>query len=79
MKEFLESFGVIVVKTGGLALLVVYPLIPVIILYAGLQAVGRSLWSAGTRRKRRAYYDKILAPPRRPGDEFYRESARMLR
>lgn len=79
MKDFLESFGAIVVKTGGLALLVLYPLIPVIILYAGLQAVGRSLWSAGSRRKRQARCNRILSAPRRPGDEFYRESARMLK
>ena len=79
MKDFLESLGAVVVKTGGLALLVIYPLIPVIILYAGLQAAGRSLWSAGSRRKRRAYCKRILDAPRRPGDEFYRESARMLK
>ena len=73
MKEFLESFGVIVVKTGGLALLVAYPLIPFLLAYAGLQAVGRSLWSSGTRRKRRELADEILSAPRFDGDEFYRD------
>ena len=73
MKESLESFGVIVVKTGGLALLVVYPLIPFLLLYAGLQAVGRSLWSSGTRKKRARLAAEILAAPRFDGDEFYRD------
>ena len=79
MKEQLESFGVIVIKTGGLALLVVYPLIPLLLLYAGLQVVGRSLWSSGTRRKRKAFLQQILDAPRKPGDEYYREIARQLK
>ena len=79
MKEQLESFGVIVVKTGGLALLVVYPLIPLLLLYAGLQAAGRSLWSSGTRRKQQEFFQKILDAPEKPGDEYYREIARRLK
>ena len=73
MKEFLESFGVIVTKTGGVALLVVYPLIPFLIAYAGLQAVGRSLWSSGTRRRRRKLASGIMSAPRFAGDDFYRD------
>ena len=79
MKELLESFGVIVIKTGGLALLVVYPLLPLLLLYAGLQAAGRSLWSSGTRRKRQEFLQQILDAPRKPGDEYYREIARQLK
>ena len=73
MKEFLESFGVIVIKTGGVALLVIYPLLPFLIAYAGLQAVGRSLWSSGTRRKRRRLASEIMSAPRFAGDDFYRD------
>ena len=73
MKEFLESFGVIVIKTGGVALLVIYPILPFFLAYAGLQAVGRSLWSSGTRRKRAKLAAEILATPRFDGDEFYRD------
>ena len=73
MKEFLESFGVIVIKTGGVALLVIYPLLPFFLAYAGLQAVGRSLWSSGTRRKRARLAAEIRAIPRFDGDEFYRD------
>ena len=51
MREVLESFGAIVVRTGGLALLVLYPLIPFLLLYAGLMAVGRGTWSKGTEEK----------------------------
>ena len=76
MRETLESFGAMILKTGGLGLLVLYPLIPAIILYAGLQAVGRSLWSAGTRRKDRRLAEQILSAPRSPGDEFYRDMAK---
>lgn len=76
MKEFLESFGVIVLKTGGVALLVVFPLIPFLMAYAGLQAVGRSLWSSGVRRKRRKLSKEILSAPRFDGDEFYRDIAK---
>ena len=73
MKEFLDSFGVIVIKTGGVALLVIYPILPFLLAYAGLQAVGRSLWSSGTRRKRSKLAAEILAAPRFDGDEFYRD------
>ena len=78
MKEFLESFGVAVARTNGVALLVVFPLIPAVIAYAGLQAVGRSLWSAGTRRKNKKLANEILSRPRTPGDEFYRDIARTI-
>jgi hypothetical protein len=73
MKEFLESFGVIVIKTGGVALLVIYPILPFLVAYAGLQAVGRSLWSSGTRRRRSKLAAEILSAPRFDGDEFYRD------
>ena len=52
MRETLESFGAVVVATGGLALLVICPLIPFLLIYGGLQAVGRSLWGRGTVTKR---------------------------
>ena len=75
MKETLESFGVVVARTGGLALLAMFPLLPFLLLWGGLQAAGRSLWSAGTRRKRHAMARQILSRVRYPGDEFYREIA----
>ena len=76
MREVLEQFNAAVARTGGVALLVLYPLIPLLLVYGGLQAVGRSLWSAGTRRKRHAMARRILASPKRPGDEFYRDIAK---
>ena len=79
MKEQMESFGVLVLKTGGLALLVIYPLIPLIIAYLGLQAVGRSLWSAGTRRKRQKFLQQVFDAPRTPGDQYYRDLAMKLK
>ena len=75
MKEALESFGVVVTKTGGVALLVALPILPLALLYGGLQAAGRSLWSAGTRRRHHAIARQILSRPRYPGDEFDREIA----
>ena len=75
MRELAESFHAVVERTGGVALLAVLPLIPCFMLWGGLQAAGRSLWSAGTRRKRHAWARGILSRPRRPGDEFYREIA----
>jgi len=78
VKEFLESLGVIVVKTGGVALLVLYPLLPFFLAYAGLQAVGRSLWSSGTRRRRRKLASEILSATRFDGDEFYRDIAEKI-
>ena len=52
MRQALESFGAVVAATGGVALLVIYPLIPFLLVYGGLQAVGRSLWGRGTVTKR---------------------------
>ena len=75
MRELAESFHAAVERTGGVALLVAYPLIPFLLLYGGLQAAGRSLWSAGTRRKRHAMAHEILSSARHPGDEFYRKIA----
>ena len=82
MKELIESLGVVIIKSGGLALLVIYPLIPLLLLYAGLQAVGRSLWSSGTRRRDRKDQEilqEILDAPRKPGDRYYRDLARRLK
>jgi len=75
VKELAESFHVVVERTGGLALLVVMPLVPCFLLWGGLQAAGRSFWSAGARRKRHAMAREILSRARYPGDEFYREIA----
>lgn len=75
MREILEGFANAVIKTGGVALLVLPALIPALLVYGGLQAVGRSLWSSGTRRKRIAWAKQILSRPRFPGDEFYRDIA----
>ena len=75
MRELAESFHVVVEKTGGVALLAMLPLVPCFLLWGGLQAAGRSLWSSGTRRKRRAMARQILSHARHPGDEFYRRIA----
>ena len=75
MKEIFEGLANIVAKTGGAALLVVPALLPALLVYGGLQSVGRSLWSSGTRRKRINRARQILARPRFPGDEFYRDIA----
>lgn len=75
MKQFLESFGVAVETTGGLALLAAYSLLPVILLYAGLMAVGRGLWSRGTESKRVKEAEAVLAGSRCPGDELARSIA----
>ena len=52
MREFAESFGVVVKATGGLALLVALPAIPVVLLFGGLMAVGRGTWGRGTINKK---------------------------
>ena len=75
MREVLEGLASVVVKTGGAALLVVPALLPVLLVYGGLQSAGRSLWSSGTRRKRIALARQILSRPRYPGDELYRDIA----
>ena len=75
MKEFLESLSSVLIKTGGVGFLVLYPLLPLLLLYAGLQAAGRGIWSSGTRRKDQELADYYLSRPRFPGDEFYREMA----
>ena len=75
MRELAESFHAVVERTGGVALLAVLPLVPCFLLWGGLQAAGRSLWSAGTRRKRHAMAREILSRARYPGDEFYRQIA----
>ena len=75
MKEALESYGVIVARTGGVALLVSFPIIPFILFFGGLMAVGRGIWGRGTESRHRSWAQKILAAPRTPGDEFYRSIA----
>ena len=51
MRETLESLGAFIKLTGGLGLLVIYPLIPLLLTYSLLMAVGRGLWSKGTESK----------------------------
>ena len=51
MRETLESFGVAVARTGGLALIVLYPLIPFLLIYGGLMAAGRGIWGRGTETR----------------------------
>ena len=75
MREFFESFGVLAKTTGGLSLLVLMPLAPVLLLFGGLMAVGRGCWSKGTESKRIQRARATLAAPRYPGDEFYRSIA----
>ena len=72
MKELAESFHVVVERTGGIALLAVNPVILLFLLYAGLQAVGRSYWSKGTERRNKRAAREILDAPRDPGGEFSR-------
>ena len=61
MRESLETFGVFVKLTGGLGLLLIYPLLPFLIFYGGLMMVGRGIWSRGTETK----------PPKRDGIDAY--------
>lgn len=75
MKELFEGLANVVIKTNGAALLLVPALMPVLLIYGGLQSAGRSLWSSGTRRKRISHAQRTLARPRYPGDELYREIA----
>jgi hypothetical protein len=75
MKEIFEGLANVVLKTNGATLLVVPALLPALLVYGGLQSVGRSLWSSGTRRKRIALAQQILSRPRYPGDELYRDIA----
>jgi len=75
MKEIFEGLANVVLKTNGATLLVVPALLPALLVYGGLQSVGRSLWSSGTRRKRIALAQQILSRPRYPGDELCRDIA----
>ena len=75
MKEFFESFHVVVERTGGVALLAVLPCIALGVVYQGLQAAGRSFWSRGTESRHRKLACQILDAPRDPSDEFYRSIA----
>lgn len=75
MKEFFESFHVVVERTGGVALLGVLPCIVLGVAYRGLQAAGRSFWSSGTETRNRRFAREILDAPRDPSDEFYRSIA----
>ena len=73
VKEFSESFHVVVERTGGVALLAVLPCMVLGVAYKGLQAAGRSFWSSGTRNRKLAR--EILDAPRHPDDELYRSIA----
>ena len=63
VKEFFESFHVVVERTGGCALLAALPFMLVAAAYGGLQSVGRSLWSRGTQIKADAWAREILDRP----------------
>jgi hypothetical protein len=52
VREFAESLAAAIAQTGGLALIALYPLLPVLLLFGGLQAVGRGSWSKGTESKK---------------------------
>ena len=75
MKEFAESLGVVIAQTGGLALLVLIPMVPVLLLFGGLMAAGRGCWSRGTESKKIQRARATLAAARYPGDELYRSIA----
>ena len=60
MRQLLESISAAAVQTGGLALLVAYPLIPVLLLFGGLQAAGRGSWSKGTESEDVKWAKEIL-------------------
>ena len=63
MRESLESLGAFIKLTGGLGLLVIYPLIPLLLAYSLFMAVGRGLWSKGTEFR--------LKPPERCAIDTY--------
>lgn len=75
MKEIAESFHVVVERTSGAALMAVLPLVPVLLLYSGLQAVGRGFWSKGTEHKRRWLAREILNAPSGFIDPYIQELA----
>ena len=75
MKEIAESFHVVVERTGGAALMAVLPVIPVLLVYSGLQAVGRSFWSKGTEHRRRQLAREILDAPSGFIDPYIQELA----
>ena len=60
MKQFFESFGVVVIQTGGLALLALYSLVPVLLVFGGLMAAGRGIWSKGTESKDVQWAEEVL-------------------
>lgn len=75
MKETFESFHVVVERTGGIALLAVLPFMACTILFGGLQAAGRSLWSRGTEVKRDRWAREILDRPAHLVDPAVRQVA----
>ena len=78
MGELLKSFSTVVVKTGGLALLVIYPLIPFILICIVLGTAVHKLQQGTERIRRRKLASEILSAPRTDWDEFYREIARTI-
>ena len=78
MKNFLQDFGAAVDQTGGLLLLVAFPMIPILLIFGGLQAVGRSYWGKGANAKSVEAAKAILAKPRYPGDDLEREIAQRI-
>ena len=60
MRDLAESLSAVVAQTGGLALLALYPLIPILLVFGGLMAAGRGIWSKGTESKDVAWAKEIL-------------------
>ena len=74
VRDFAESFGVLVKYSGGLALLAL-PALIIVLLFGGLMAVGRGTFSRGTNRRDREWARSVLAEPRYSGDEPIRRLA----
>ena len=75
MKETLESFGVVVQTTNGVALLVAIPLIPACIAFIVARAALTKLRSKFQKHADLQWAEKVLASPPTPGNALVRQIA----
>ena len=75
MKETLESFGVVVQTTNGVALLVAIPLLPAYVTFMVARAAFTSLRSKFQKHADLKWAEQVLASPPTPGDELVRQVA----
>lgn len=75
MKEVLESFGVVVQTTNGVALLVAIPLIPAYVAFVIARAALTGLQSKLQKHADLQWAERVLASPPTPGDALVRQVA----